>query len=311
MKFSDRLNYWFISISLGALAILPLRALYVISDVVRWVVYDLARYRRRVVEDNLRTSFPEKDESWVRSTGRRFYSWLVDYMFETVKMARMSDDEIRRRMRIRNPEMVNDAVGHGRSVALYLGHYCNWEWVSSLPLSFVPEAMSCQVYHPLHNKGMDRYFDKLRTRFGARNIAMDDIMRQLVEWKREGRCSVTGFIADQAPGINVHLWLDFLHHDTGVYTGPERIARFLDAVCLYCHMSRPKRGYYELTFVPVTFESKKEEKFDITRKYFRLLEANINEHPEFWLWSHRRWKRTREDFNRYWGDKASQQLTHL
>jgi KDO2-lipid IV(A) lauroyltransferase len=232
-------------------------------------------------------------------------------MMETVKLASFSEEEMKRRLIVKNPELINDTMSAGRNVVLYLGHYCNWEWVSSLPLSFNKDAVCCQVYHPLHNAGMDRYFYKLRTRFHANNIAMDDIMRRLIEYKRAGKCTVTGFIADQAPGLNVHLWLDFLNHETGVYTGPERIARFLDANCFYTRMERPKRGYYTLEFIPVCEFPKKEAQFDITRKYFKLLEQNISDHPQYWLWSHRRWKRSRADFDAYWGADASRQLSHL
>lgn len=311
MKFTDRLNYYLISLLLGALALLPLRLLYVISDFLKWLLYDVIRYRRKVVEENLRTSFPEKDEKWVATTGRKFYGWLVDYLMETVKLASFSEEDMKRRLIVKNPEVINRTMSAGRNVVLYLGHYCNWEWVSSLPIFFNDDAVCCQVYHPLHNKGMDRYFYKLRTRFRANNIAMDDIMRRLIEYKRAGKCTITGFIADQAPGLNVHLWLDFLNHETGVYTGPERIARFLDANCFYARMERPKRGYYTLEFVPVTESPKKEEQFEVTRKYFRLLENNISDHPQYWLWSHRRWKRSRADFDAYWGDDATRQLSHL
>ena len=140
---------------------------------------------------------------------------------------------------------------------------------------------------------------------------MADIMRRLIEWKREGKCSVTGFIADQCPRFEIHLFVDFLHHDTGVYTGPERIAKFLDAEVLFCHLSRPRRGEYRLRYVKMTDQPKKEATFEITRQYFSMLEANIREAPEYWLWSHRRWKRTRADFYAHWGDQADKMLSHL
>ena len=109
----------------------------------------------------------------------------------------------------------------------------------------------------------------------------------------------------------MHLFLDFLHHDTGVYTGPERISRFLDAEVLFCHLSRPRRGLYELKFIPIAHNPKEHPDFEITRRYFALLEDNILEAPQYWLWSHRRWKRTRADFYNFWGDKADKLLSHL
>lgn len=303
--------YILLSALLGVISLIPLRLLYIISDFLKFLVCHVFKYRRRVVEHNLVSSFPEKPKEWIAKTTNAYYAWLMDYIVETLKMNSMSARQMKKRMKVLNPEAVNDAVARGRSVVLYLGHYCNWEWVASLPLVLSPDCIPCQVYHPLENKTMDKWFMKLRTRFHSHNIAMDDIMRRLIEIKRAGKCSVTGFIADQAPGHNVHLWLDFLNHETGVYTGPERIARFLDAECFYCYMSRPKRGYYTLEFIPVTSAPKKEEQFEITRRYFEMLQDNIEKYPQYWLWSHRRWKRSRRDFNEYWGDKAAQQLSHL
>lgn len=311
MKTHHRLGYWLLLGVLECLAMLPWRVLYLLSDFASWVMHSVVGYRRRVVHDNLTSSFPEKSAAEIARIEREFYRWLTDYGFETVKMLRMSPRVMMRRLEVANAGMVNDAVARGRSVVLCLGHYCNWEWVSSLPLHFSGREKSAQVYHYLHSRVMDEIFMKIRTRYGANNIEMRDIMQQLVAWKRAGDQSVTGFIADQCPHLEMHLFVDFLHHDTGVYTGPERIARFLDAEVLFCHLSRRRRGYYRLEFVKITDTPKREETFAITRRYFEMLEANIRQAPQYWLWSHRRWKRTRADFMAYWGDQAERQLSHL
>jgi len=311
MNFSERITYWTLTAVCGFLSIFPLRALYVLSDCLAWFAHRVVKYRRRVVRNNLSSSFPEKSEKELRRIERDFYHFLADYFFETIKLFSMSRRFIDRHLRLEGIEMINDAVERGRNVSLYLGHYCNWEWVSSLPLHISRKGECAQVYHKLRNKGSDRFFFRLRTRFGANNIDMDDIMRTLIGWKRDGIPSVTGYIADQAPSLNVHLFVDFLNHDTIVYTGAERISRFLDAEVFYCHMSRPKRGYYTLRFVPITDAIKKDPVFGPSREYFRLLEQNIREAPQYWLWSHRRWKRTREQFNARFGDKAAEQLSHL
>ena len=311
MKLSEKILYRLTYALLRGMSLIPLRLLYAFSDFVSMLLHSVIRYRRRVVEDNLSSSFPEKSREEIRSIARGFYRFLTDYAFETVKLLDMSEADMCRRLRVENPEAVDAAVAQGRSVTLLLGHYCNWEWVSSLPLRFAPDTTCAQVYHHLHSRVMDRVFMKIRTRFGANNIEMADIMRSLIGWKKEGRPTVTGFIADQAPWLDVHLFVDFLNHDTGVYTGPERIARFLDSEVLFCHMSRPRRGEYALRFVNITSQPKKEETFSITRRYFEFLEANIREAPQYWLWSHRRWKRTRADFMEYWGDQAESRLSRL
>lgn len=293
------------------IALLPFRLLYLFSDLLAWLACDVVRYRRKVVRDNLSFSFPEKSAKELRHIEKGFYRFLGDYFVETLKLSAMSPKEMSRRLKVEGIEQINEAVERGQSVSLYLGHYCNWEWISSLPLHISGKAEAVQIYHPLENKTFDRLFARLRTRFGANNIPMSDIMQRLIEWKRKGVPTVTGYIADQAPGLNIHLFLDFLNHDTGVYTGAERISKFLGAQAYYGHITRPRRGYYVLRLIKISDNVKREEMFSTTREYFRLLEANIKEAPQYWLWSHRRWKRSRALFDSFHGPRAAEMLTHL
>lgn len=299
--------YFFVKI----LSLLPFRVLFILSDFLAFLAYHIVKYRRGVVRDNLTSSFPEKSIDEIKKIEKGFYQFLGDYFMETIKLASMSEKKMRKRMKVENIEEINEAVRRGQSVSIYLGHYCNWEWVSSLPLHIDPVAKCAQIYHPLTNKSFDRLLFKLRTRFDANNIPMADIMQTLVKWKREDIPSVTGYIADQAPGLNIHLFVDFLNHETGVYTGPERISKFLGAKAVYAHLTRPRRGYYTLRFIPISENVKKEYIFETSKVYFRLLEENIREAPQYWLWSHRRWKRSRALFNEYHGDKADEMLSHL
>lgn len=312
MKLKDRLNYLLIEAIFYPLSHLPLRMLYVISDSLAWIGRVVVRYRRRTIRENLAGSFPGRSKKELRMIERKFYHWLMDYFMETIKLLSATPEWIERHMIVENPEVISQALSEGRNVSLFLGHYCNWEWVSSLPLYFPKTAECAQVYHPLHNKGMDAIFGKIRTRFGANNIPMKDILRSLIGWKRDGIPSVTGYIADQAPGYGQHLFINFLNHDTGVFTGPERITRFLKGEMWYCHMERPKRGYYRLRFMPVALDMKREPDFEPTRKCFAMLEKSIDAAPQYWLWSHRRWKHSRQDFLDYWGaEKAEEMLSHL
>lgn len=292
-------------------SLLPFRVLYVLSDILSFVAYHIVGYRRRVVHENLTSSFPEKSEKEIRRIERGFYRFLGDYFVETLKLFSISEKEMKKRMRFEGMELIDEAVAEGRSVTVYLGHLGNWEWVSSLPQSVAPGTTCAQIYHPLENKSFDEMMGRIRTRFGAVNIPMAEAMKRLIGWKKEGVPSVTGFIADQAPGMNIHLFLDFLNHETGVYTGPERIAKFMDSRVLYAHISRPRRGFYVMRAVKITDTPKKEDIFEISRRYFALLEQNIREYPSLWLWSHRRWKRTRAMFDAYHGDKAADMLSHL
>lgn len=311
MKFSEKLTYIALSSICGPLSLLPLRILYIFSDFLAWLARSVVKYRVKVVRENLASAFPEKTEKERRQIENGFYHFLGDYFFETVKLYSMSDKFIRQHLKVEGIEMIDTAMSQGRNVSVYLGHYCNWEWISSLPLFLGNYGIAAQIYHPLENRGADKFFRRLRTRFHAANIPMKDTLPSLIKWKKEGIPSVTGYIADQAPSLNVHLFVDFLNHETNAYTGPERISRFLNAEVFYLHISRPKRGYYSAKLIPITDEIKKMPIFEPSKIYFRLLEENIREAPQYWLWSHRRWKRTRQMFDEYFGDKAAEQLSHL
>lgn len=291
---------------------LPLAVLYPLSDVLSFLAGSVSGYRRKVILSNLRESFPEKDNRQIKTICRNFYRFLTDYFVETLHLAHMSKKEIEHRMTFEGIDQAASALASGRNVSLLLGHYGNWEWISSIPLHIHEKARFGQIYHPLENKSIDRFFLKLRQRFGACSIPMVETLSTLRKWRSEGYPSITGYIADQAPGFNgIHLWLDFLNHDTPVYTGPERLSRMLDAEVYYLDITRPRRGFYNARFVLISDNPAGMDRFGITRRYFELLEQTICRTPELWLWSHRRWKRTRQQFEQYYGQDAQRQLNRL
>lgn len=311
MKFSEKITYFALCSTCGLLSRLPLGVLYLASDILAWITHRVARYRLRVVMQNLRSSFPEKSGKELNRIASGFYRFLCDCFVESVKLYSMSDSFIRKHLTIEGIEQVNNDMAAGKNCSLMLGHYCNWEWVSSLPLFLNGSGVPLQVYHPMRNRGSNKFFDKLRTHFHAHNVPMHKIFQELVKYKRQGTPTVVGYIADQVPSLNIHLFVDFLNHDTCVFTGPERISRFLDANVYYVDITRPKRGYYNLRFVPITTDISASPTFEPTKIYFSMLEQSIMRAPQYWLWSHRRWKRTRERFNAIYGDKAAEQLSHL
>lgn len=283
------------------ISLLPLRVLYVLSDVLYLVLYRIVGYRRRTVWTNIVTAFPEMTAEEHQDVVRGFYHFFCDYMVESIKLLTMSEAEMKRRMVFKNAERINEVVESGQSCAIYLGHYCNWEWITSLPLWITPKAHCGQIYHPLENKDFDKLFLRMRQRFGAKCIAMNNTLREMVRYHKEGQPVVIGYISDQVPmWQNIHHWCNFLHHDTPVLTGTERIARSMNHAVFYMEVSRVKRGYYEVEFKLVTREPDKMPEYAITDRYFQLLEDTIRKRPELWLWSHNRWKRTREKFNRFY-----------
>ena len=290
------------------LSLLPLWVLYRISDGLFYILYYVVRYRRPLVRKNLADSFPEKQAAEIVAIEKAFYAWFCDYIVEALKMFSISEKNISRRMKFVGSEMIAESMRQGKTCSLYLGHYCNWEWITSMPLH-VKDGISSQIYHPLENKAVDLAFQKMRSRFGCVNIAMDNSFRKIVTWKRQGRPNTVGYIADQAPGLhNVHLWVDFLNHDTPVFTGAEKITMVTDSEVFYADMERPKRGYYVCTFRKMTLPPGGYENFYYTKEYFRLLEQSIRRAPQYWLWSHNRWKRTREQFNREYSEEERKRM---
>lgn len=282
---------WFI------ISLLPLWVFYRLSDGLYYLVYHVVRYRRRVVYANLRSSFPEKSEAEIERIAKDFYSFFCDYIVETLKLFSMGEKNIRKRMKFEGLDQVKEDFANGRSVSVYLGHYCNWEWISSLGLHL--DEQCGQIYHPLENATLDRLFLYMRGRFKAQSIKMDDTFLTILRWKKEGRKNIVGYIADQVPGYNnIHYWADFLHHDTPVFTGAERISKIMDTAVYYIDVERPRRGYYVARFIKIADSLNEHPVFFATEQYFRLLEQNIQRAPQYWLWSHKRWKRTREEFNR-------------
>lgn len=279
-----------------AVSLLPLEVLYILSDGLYIIVYYLARYRRPLVRKNLTRSFPDKTQEEIVRIEKDFYSWFCDYLVESVKLLSISRGEMKRRLVFSGAERVKQSLREGKSCAVYLGHYCNWEWVTSLPLAMEGEDAQCgQIYHALENKAFDRLFLKLRSRFGAESIPMADTLRKILEYRNSGRKIVIGFIADQVPmWNNIHYWTDFLHQDTPVLTGTERIARKCGFDVYYLELKRLRRGYYTAEFKLITSNVATTRDYEITERYFRLLEDTINTAPAHWLWSHNRWKRTRE-----------------
>ena len=279
-------------------SLLPLRVHYVISDLLFWLLYAVIGYRRKVVYSNISASFPEKSEEELRKIERGFYHFFCDYMVESVKLMTITPENLKKRMVFKGTEIVDEIVESGQSCALYLGHLCNWEWVSSLPLWLSPKVHCGQIYHPLENKDFDRLFLRSRQRMGAECIAMADTLRKILEYRKAGQPIIVGYISDQVPfWTSIHHWVNFLNHDTPVLTGTERIVRKVNHAVLFLDIHRVRRGYYEAEIKLITREPQKMGEYEITDTYFKMLEQSIRKAPEFWLWSHNRWKRTREEFD--------------
>lgn len=283
---------------LWLLSLLPLWVHYLISDAIYLVVYRLVGYRKKLVRKNLKDCFPEKTETEILRIEKDFYHWFCDYLVETIKMMTISEKNLKRRMAFKGTKEADEVLESGQSIALYLGHYCNWEWVTSMPLWVTPKAHCGQIYHVLENAAFDKLFLKLRERWGAESIPMAETLRRVATYRKQGQPIMIGYISDQVPfWNNIHHWLNFLNHDTPVLTGTERLARGAGHAIFYLDMHRVRRGYYEATLKLITRDPKQTKDYELTDAYFRMLEESIRRDPVCYLWTHNRWKRTHEEFN--------------
>lgn len=297
----NRLQYYILYTFTWLHAILPFRVLYVCSDILYLLVYKIVGYRLKVVRRNLAASFPEKSAQELKKIEKEFYHHLCDYYFETIKLLHVSDAIIAKRMKFHNMELVRNLAKEGNSILLYLGHYGNWEWIPSITMHVKDTDLQLgQIYRPLKNKAFDELFLKLRSRFGSFGIPKNETLRAIIKKKRENVQLMIGFMSDQTPNVaNIHYWSTFLNQDTPFFIGVERIAKQTGFYVCYLDVVKVKRGYYEATVKLISDKPKEEPEFAITETYVREMEKTILRNPAYWLWSHKRWKRTREDVENY------------
>lgn len=300
MTFGESIQYALLYSFVYILSLLPFCVLYLISDFVYLLIYHVVGYRKKIVRKNLRNSFPDKTDAELLKIEHGFYHFFCDLIFETVKGASISKKEMKRHMVFNGMERIDEALDSGQNVALYLAHYCNWEWVTSIKMWTTRDIYIGQVYHVLENKVMDKLMLKLRSRWNTVNIPRFELLRRVVEQKKAGKQMIIGFISDQAPEMHtINYWTDFLHQDTAIISGTETVARKYGFACLFLKIKRPKRGYYVCDIETMTLDPKQLPEFSATEMYARMLEQNINEQPELWLWSHNRWKRTRQHWQQF------------
>lgn len=277
---------------------LPMWLLHSISYIVSIILFYIIRYRRDIVHENISSSFPELSSRRQWMIERRFYMHFCDLIVESVKYFSISKKEIKKRMRFKGLELIEDSLRKGRSCGVFLGHYGNWEWISSMPLWIDPKLGTCtQLYHQLENYVTDQLILYTRRRFGGVNIEVNQSIKEMVKYRNEGRPILAGFIADQTPyWDNIYYWSDFLHHETPWFTGAERIMQKLDMDVFYLDVRRIRRGYYIAEYKLITTEPRNKEQFWLTSMYANMLEHTIKRAPSYWLWSHRRWKRSKEEW---------------
>ena len=298
------LKYKIVYGTLYAVSLLPFSLLYALSDFAYLFVSRF--YRRKVVRSQLAECFPEMSEAERREVERKFYHQFCDNFVEIVKQLSMSKEEMMQRITFSGLEDVLPKFSDDNPLLmLYLGHYANWEWIASMRY-WTGRVTTCQVYHPLYNKEFDQLFIHLREQYGGESIPMKQSVRRLIQLRREGTYAICGMIADQLPKWEaIHHFSPFLNHDSAVFIGTEQVAKKLDTMVYYGSMRKLRRGYYDCHFVRLTDSSRDYPDYELTDQYMQLLEADIRRAPELWLWTHKRWRRTKAE----WEERQRQKET--
>jgi KDO2-lipid IV(A) lauroyltransferase len=273
------------------LSYLPFGVLYFVSDILYFIIYRIVGYRKQVVRENLRTSFPEKNLAELRTIEKDFYSHFADFLVESIKSISISDRDILKRCALMNPEIVNKYYDENKSVIVLCGHYNNWEYYA-VGISQQLKHKTVAAYKPLKNAFFDKVILRSRQRFGMRMVSMRDIPRVFANELHEPTASI--MVNDQSPGNpRTAHWNTFLNQETGWMTGPERLAEKYHQALLFGVIRKVKRGYYEVTFREIADDVTKYPQGYVLDTHAQFLEEIIREKPQYWLWSHKRWKHKR------------------
>jgi len=276
--------------------LLPLRILYLFSDMIFPLLYYFPSYRKKVVQENLRNSFPEKSTKDLKKIERKFYRHLADMMIETLKLTHLSKTELKRRYIVTNPELIKKYKDEGRDIAAVCGHYNNWEWMSATPL--FTDIKCVTIYRPMTSRLFEKFINHLRTKNGFSLTANSNIAREIIHNHSVHVNALYAFIADQVPPkTDIRYWTSFLNQDTPVYLGVEKIARKYNMAVMFVNNQKVRRGYYKVTFEVLFDDPESVPEHVITDTHVRRLEQIIREKPEYWIWSHKRWKHKHEDMN--------------
>jgi len=277
-----------------ALSFLPMYILYIFSDLAFLMVYYVFKYRRKVVLTNLKNSFPSKSAAEIKDIEKDYYRHFCDILIESVKVLTIRTKEINKRFRVTNPELIQRIFESKKSIVLYTAHQGNWEFLAFLPL-FIPFQVIA-FYHPQSSKYFDGLMKILRQRFGVLCIESNKGYKTIMNFTQSDILTMSYIIGDQSPRMDsTKHWVNFLNQETAFLIGADRIAKKSNQVVIFPSYKKLKRGYYELEFKVVEEESIGKKNFEIIEKYAKLLEETIENSPEMWLWSHRRWKLTRQD----------------
>lgn len=270
-------------------SLLPLKILYGISDVIYFALNFLIGYRRNVIFNNLKNSFPDKSEKEIRKIQREFYKNFADYLVETLKSFSITQKELNKRHTYSNFDIFHEIKNENKDVILMAGHVFNWEWFIGMA-KILPQEKTMAVYHKIRNEFWNDRINAIRSKFGTTPLDMKNTARYMLGSQNKGDHAYL-FVADQSPKKSaIHHSIYFLNQNTPVFIGFDKIAIKKDMAVVYCKTVKIKRGYYHTTFERILPDDNIFKPYEVVNDFFVKLEKTINEHPDNWLWSHKRWK---------------------
>ena len=268
---------------------LPLRILYWLSDFIFVILYFVVGYRKKVVFQNLKNSFPEKSDSELKIIRKKFYHNFCDYLVETLKSFTITSHELRVRVQYLNQDIFHEAKSENKNVILLAGHIFNWEWFNAFA-TVVPQEKSFPVYRKVQSSFWEQKVKEIRNRFGNHALEAKEVIRHILRNPNDGN-SVYMFVADQSPHVSeVSFGLNFLNQKTPAFIGYDKLSTRMDLAFVFCEMKKVKRGYYQINYYRIYPDGEKFAEYEVVKKFHKLLENTINKRPDNYLWSHRRWK---------------------
>ena len=269
----------------------PFWLIYFLADIFYLIVYYIVGYRKNIVLQNLRNSFPEKNDKEINSISKKYFRHFSDLMLETIKMHGMKEIDYQKRAVIKNPELVNRYFDKGRSVIVLTMHYNNWEWSNCFALHIKHKILG--IYKPLHNKKFDSFLNNSRKKTGAEMVQDSQVFRRVTKAEKNREMVFTWLAADQTPPQSSKFWTIFLNQETPFFSGPEKIAARSNHPVFFHYTRKIKRGIYEIEFIPLFENPNEVEPKQILLGYIKKMEELIRKEPEYYLWSHQRWKHKR------------------
>ncbi|GAA4281893.1 lysophospholipid acyltransferase family protein [Gaetbulibacter aestuarii] len=274
---------------LWCISILPFRLLYVFSDGVYLLLYHVIGYRKKVVTQNLKLVFPEKSEAEIMAIRKIFYMHLCDMFLEMVKTMNISKKELEKRFKIKNPEELRRLEALNKSIVLMYGHYASWEW--SIQIQNLIKFGGFGVYKKLANPYFDKLVRNIRSKYNTALLGTKEAIQSIKQNEKKGIKGVLAFLSDQSPRLTSQVyWSKFMNIEVPCFTGAERLAKELDLTIAYLKVTKVKRGFYEGEIITLSETPRKYDNYEITEMFLREVEKQIYEAPEYYFWTHKRWK---------------------